>query len=86
MKKKNIPYAVAWFASEINWRYEYTPDPLPLQWRHNGHDGISNHQPHKCLLNRLFPAQIKENIKAPCHWPLCGELTGDWWIPHTNGQ
>ena len=25
-------------------------------------------------------------IKAPCHWPLCGDLTGDWWIPRTNGQ
>ena len=31
-------------------------------------------------------AQIKENIKAPCHWPLCGEFTGDRWIPRTNGQ
>ena len=26
-------------------------------------------------------AQIKENIKAPCHWPLWGEFTGDQWIP-----
>ena len=25
-----------------------------LQWRHNEHDGVSNHQPHGCLLNRLF--------------------------------
>ena len=31
-------------------------------------------------------AQIKENIKAPRHWPLCGEFTGDQWIPRTNGQ
>ena len=23
-----------------------------LQWRHNGQDGVSNHQPHDCLLNR----------------------------------
>ena len=30
--------------------------------------------------------QIKENIKAPRHWPLCGEFTGDRWIPRTNGQ
>ena len=27
---------------------------LPLEWRHNERDGISNHQPHDCLLNRLF--------------------------------
>ena len=25
-----------------------------FQWRHNGRDGVSNHQPHHCLLNRLF--------------------------------
>ena len=25
---------------------------LTLQWRHNGHDDVSNHQPHDCLLNR----------------------------------
>ena len=31
-------------------------------------------------------AQIKENIKAPRHWPLWGEFTGDRWIPRTNGQ
>ena len=24
-------------------------------------------------------AQIKENIKALCHWPLWGEVTGDQW-------
>ena len=31
-------------------------------------------------------AHIKENIKAPRHWPLCGEFTGDRWIPRSNGQ
>ena len=31
-------------------------------------------------------AQFKENIKAPRHWPLCGEFTGDRWIPRTKGQ
>ena len=34
----------------------------------------------------LIRAQIKENIKAPRHWPLCGRFTGDRWIPRTNGQ
>ena len=34
-----------------------------LQWRHNEHDGISNHQPHDCLLKRLFRVQIKETSK-----------------------
>ena len=27
---------------------------LSLQWRHNDNDSLSNHQPHGCLLNRLF--------------------------------
>ena len=31
-------------------------------------------------------AQIKENITAPHHWPLCGDSTCGRWIPHTNGQ
>ena len=56
-----------------------------LQWRHNGSDNVSNHQPHDCLLNRYSDAD-KKNIKAPRHWPLCGEFTGDQWILCTNGQ
>ena len=28
----------------------------------------------------------KKNIKVPRHWPLCGEFTGDRWIPLTKGQ
>ena len=34
----------------------------------------------------LIQAQIKENIKAPCHWPMCGGFTGHWCIPRTKGQ
>ena len=59
---------------------------LPLQWRHNGRDGVSNHQPHHCLLNRLFRCRSKKKIKAPRHWLLCGKFTGHRWIPCTNGQ
>ena len=29
----------------------------------------------------FIQVQIKENIKAPQHWLLCGEFTGDRWIP-----
>ena len=35
-----------------------------LQWRHNERDGVSNHQAHDCLLNRLFKAQIKETSNS----------------------
>ena len=34
-----------------------------LQWRHNGRDGVSNHQPHHCLLNRLFRRRSKKTSK-----------------------
>ena len=40
-------------------RGRYTPCTMhmiraSLQWRHNGRDSVSNHQPHECLLNCLF--------------------------------
>ena len=34
-----------------------------LQWRHNGRDSVSNHQPHDCLLNRLFRCRSKKTSK-----------------------
>ena len=34
-----------------------------LLWRHNGRDGVSNHQPHDCLLNRLFTRRSKKTSK-----------------------
>ena len=30
------------------------------QWRHNGRDGVSNYQPHECLLNCLFRRRSKK--------------------------
>ena len=34
-----------------------------LQWRHNGCDSVSNHQPHNCLLNHLFRRRSKKTPK-----------------------
>ena len=34
-----------------------------LRWRRNGHGGVSNHQPHHCLLNRLFGCSSKKTSK-----------------------
>ena len=36
---------------------------LPSQWRHNVHDGVSNHQPRDCLLNRVFRHRTKKTSK-----------------------
>ena len=45
---------------------------------------------HQIIIPPLFTqpfsqAQIKENIKAPRHWLLCGEFTVHRWIPRANG-
>ena len=34
-----------------------------LQWRHNGCDGVSNHQPHDCSSKRLFRCRSKKTSK-----------------------
>ena len=36
---------------------------IPLQWRHNGRNTVSNNQPHDCLLNRLFRHRSKKTSK-----------------------
>ena len=36
---------------------------ISLQWRINGRDSVSNHQPHDCLLNRLFRRRSKKTSK-----------------------
>ena len=41
-----------------------------LQWRHNGRNGVSNHQPHECLLSRLFRRISKKTSKL-CVTGLC---------------
>ena len=41
-----------------------------LQRRHHDHGGVSNHQPHGCLLNRLFRRRSKKTSKL-CVTGLC---------------
>ena len=43
--------------------FHQTLDFISLQWRHNECDGISNHQPHNCLLNHLFRRRSKKASK-----------------------
>ena len=66
-----------------------------LQWRHNEPDYVSNHQPHDCLLNRLFGRRSKETSQLSVtglregNSPVTGELpvqrasnaenTSIWW-------
>ena len=46
-----------------------------LQRRHNERDGVSNHRPHDCLLNRLFRRRSKKTSKLRVtNSPMTGEL------------
>ena len=45
------------------WSSLYTGVHLTLQWRHNGHDGVSNHRRLDTLLNRLFRRISKKTSK-----------------------
>ena len=38
-------------------------DMHTLQWRHNEHNCVSNHQPYGCLLNRLFRRRSQKTSK-----------------------
>ena len=51
-----------------------------LQWRHNGPDGISNHQPHDCLLNCLCRRRSKKTSKLRVTGLCAGNspLTGEF--------
>ena len=42
---------------------KFHPTVYSLPWRHNGRDGVSNNQPHHCLLNRLFRRRSKKTSK-----------------------
>ena len=67
--------------------YQYT-----LQWRHNGQDGVSNHQPHDCLLNRLFKRRSKKSpklratgrgpVNSPAQRASNAENVSIWWRRH----
>ena len=69
-----------------------------LRWRHNDHAGVSNHQPHGCLLNRLFRRNSKKTSKLrvtglcagnspgtgefPAQMASYAENVSTWWRHH----
>ena len=53
----------------------------PSQWRHNGRDGVLNHQPHDCLLNRLFRRRSKKTSKLRVTGLWAGNSTGTGEFP-----
>ena len=55
---------------------------LTLHWRHNDHDGVSNHQPHGCLLNCLFGRRSKKTSKLRVTGLCAGNSPGPVNSPH----
>ena len=53
-----------------------------LRWRHNGRDSVSNHQPHDCLLNRLFRHRSKKTSKLRVTGLCAGIHRGPVNSPH----
>ena len=54
----------------------------PLRWRHHDHDSVSNHQPHGCLLNRLFRRKSKKTSKLRVTGLCAGNSPGPVNSPH----
>ena len=59
---------------------------LALQWRHNEHAGLSNHQPHDCWLNRSFWRRSEKisnlHVTGFCEGnsPVTGEFPHKWTV------
>ena len=68
----NMTCTTVWFApqNQTTWR------AISLQWRHNGRDSISNHQPHDCLLNRLFRRRSQKTSKLRTTGLCAGNSSG----------
>ena len=52
-----------------------------LRWRHNELDGVSDHQPHDCLLNRLFGCRSKKTSKLRVAGLCAGNSPGTGEFP-----
>ena len=73
---------------------------ITLRWRHNERHGVSNHQLHDCLLNRLFWRRSKKTSKLRVtglcegNSPVTGEFPAQrasnagnvfiWWRHHVE--
>ena len=96
----HLPFLRGIYHWEVHSPYKRPVMPKAFQalnWRHNDHDGVSNHQPHGYLLNRLFRRRSKETSKlrvtglclgnspgpvnSPHKGPVCFHLMTSSWYP-----
>ena len=55
---------------------------VSLRWRHNGCDGVSNHQPHHCLRNSFFGPRSKKHQSSASLAFVQGNHRGPVDSPH----
>ena len=94
-----------WSRTSIRcWIYRRHPpkSPLSLLWRHNEHHDVSIHQPHDCLLKRLFRHRSKKTLKLrviglcarnspgagefPAQMASYAEDVSIWWRHYVKGE
>ena len=63
-----------WQFNECSWYYNAKSrlTSIVLLWRHNGRDGVLNHQPQDCLSNPLFRRRSKKTSKLRVTGPCAG--------------
>ena len=77
--------SLAWLHSEkLLWKSVARMEQVlrnTLQWRHNGRHSVSNHQPHDCLLKRLFRRRSKKTSKLRVTGLCAGNSPGTGEFP-----
>ena len=66
----------------INWNFMQYDMRYIITLRHNGHDGVPNHEPRHCLLNRLFGPRSKKTSKLRVAGFVRGIHRGPGTSPH----
>ena len=94
----SIPNRVCHKQAGLSVPHWNVPSSASLHWRHNDHHGVSNHQPHGCLLNRLFRCRSGKTSKlrvtglcvgnspglvnSPHKGPVTRKNVSIWWRHH----
>ena len=61
---------------ELSNDIQHSPCYESLRRRHNGHDGVSNHQPRECLLSLLFGRRSKKTSNLRINGLYAGKSPG----------
>ena len=100
---QNHAASISEYRSEnVQFFYHHICTISSLRWRHNGLDGVSNHQPHHCLLSRIFGRRSKKTSKlrvtglsarnSPGTGEFPAQMAGNaenvsiWWRHHVKAR